>query len=134
MVTRLHARQALRVLQIHDPGDLGEPAAVWGSIPVVICVRKDLDSLYIDICVYIYIFTYLYIYIYKAECADDESFVWTLAFFEEYNYAQHVASFEENEWSSYLNALVLVVYERCEECILSCVHVGVSFVTRDNSF
>ena len=59
MVTRLHARQALRVLQIHDPGDPGEPAAVWGSIPVVICGRKDLDSLYIDIC--IYIFTYLYI-------------------------------------------------------------------------
>ena len=54
--------------------------------------------------------------------------------FEEYNYAQHVASLEENEWSSYLNALVLVVYERCEECIRSCVHFGMSLVTRDNSF
>ena len=61
MVLGLRVVVRLRVLQIHDPGDLGEPAAVWGSIPVVTCGRKDLDSLYIDICMYIYISVYIII-------------------------------------------------------------------------
>ena len=70
MVLGLRVVVCLRVLQVHEPG---ESAAVWGSIPVVCCGRKDLYRYHI------YIYTYIYISVRKAEGADEESLVWTFS-------------------------------------------------------